>query len=79
MYPLAVSVNVLGERSETFLKRHVVDLLPAQTISIGRLVTPASQRAWEPPQPIVDPEKFIDLRAVVDALQRAGVRVVLGE
>lgn len=78
-YPLAVFVEVLGERSETFLRRHVMDLLPDRTVSLGRLVTPVGARDWEPPPPVVNPDEFINLRQVVARLHDYGVRVLLAE
>ena len=75
-YPLAVCVNVLGERSETFLRRHVLDLLPGRTVAVGQLATP---RDWEPPPPIVPVGGTIDRRSVVAELHRRDVRVLLAE
>lgn len=77
-YPLAVSVNVIGERSETFLRRHVIDLVPGRTISVGSLVN-AERRDWEPPPPILDPHGFDSLTEVVNRMRSAGVCVLLTE
>jgi glycosyltransferase involved in cell wall biosynthesis len=77
-YPLAVSVGVLGERTETFLKRHVVDLIPGRTMSVGTLVD-SCRRDWEPPPPILDPGGFDTMAAVVREMQTAGVSVMLAE
>lgn len=78
-YPLGVAVRVLGERSETFLRRHVMDLLPGRTVALGRLVSPVERRDWQPPAPVIDPETFERRSELVEMLVGMGVRVVMAE
>ena len=75
-YPLAVSLCLIGERSETFLKRHVIDLLPGRTVAVGRVVDASD---WCPPEPIVDPQRCENLNAVARRLAEIGVSVLMGE
>jgi colanic acid/amylovoran biosynthesis glycosyltransferase len=53
--PLAVIAPAIGMRSETFIGRHMCQLLPGRTASIGRLYRPDGPPPdWIPQDPIFD-------------------------
>jgi glycosyltransferase involved in cell wall biosynthesis len=51
--PLAIFVPYVGARSETFIRRHVEDLLPGRTAVVGRLL-PQSDGDWTVDGPFLD-------------------------
>ena len=52
--PLAVFVPELGARSETFIRRHVRELLPGKTLVVGGRLSDGSARDWDADGPLVD-------------------------
>jgi colanic acid/amylovoran biosynthesis glycosyltransferase len=77
--PLAVFVPELGARSETFIRRHVQDLLPGQTLTIGGPLGDGTARDWDADGPVVDLGAVSDLGTVGRWLREYGVQVLLGE
>lgn len=77
--PLAVFVPEFGARSETFIRRHVQDLLPGRTLALGGPLGPGSERDWDAQGPLVDLGAVSDPRRVGRWLQEYGVQVLLGE
>src|SRR6266545_1278519 len=77
--PLAVFVPELGARSETFIRRHVQDLLPDRTLTIGGPLAEGTVREWDADGPVVDLGAVSDLRTVGRWLREYGVQVLLGE
>jgi colanic acid/amylovoran biosynthesis glycosyltransferase len=69
---LAVVTPQLGTVSETFIRRHVEDLLPGQTVAVAWSSGPLSGARWRAPCPTV----FLDqwaLRPPVRLARRAGI------
>jgi colanic acid/amylovoran biosynthesis glycosyltransferase len=69
---LAIFTSQLGTASETFIQRHVEDLLPGRTVVVARNSTPAFGGFWEASCPVL----FLDCwmrRLSVRLVQRAGV------
>ena len=56
-----------------------MDLLPGRTVAVGRLVSPAADRDWEPPQPLLEPADPGALGPLVGPLRELGVQVVLAQ
>ena len=77
--PLAVFVPEFGARSETFIRRHVQDLLPRGTLAIAGSRGPQTVHDWDATGPLVDLGGVSSPRAVGQWLQDYGVRVMLGE
>lgn len=77
--PLAVFAPAIGARSETFIRRHVTDLLPGRTLAIGGWLADRSARDWDATGPLVDLGGVSDRRTVQRWLRHYGVEVVLGE
>lgn len=77
--PLAIIVPEFGARSETFIRRHVQDLLPGRVLAIGGPPAPATVRDWEAEGPLVDLGAVSGLRAVGRWLQEYGVEVLLSQ
>lgn len=84
--PLAVCVPVLGLPSETFIRRHVEELLPGGTVVIARRLAPGGPGAWvtDAPTLLLDPLGDAwggadEQAAVVAFLRQHGVRSVLAE
>jgi len=70
---LAVFTSQLGTVSETFIRRHVEDLLPGRTVAVARNSAPPFGGRWEPPCPVL----FLDRWALglpVRLARRAGLR-----
>jgi glycosyltransferase involved in cell wall biosynthesis len=61
------------------MRRHALDLLPGQTIAVGRLVSPPEDRDWEPPAPLIEPDNPEQLAPIAARLRQHGVQVVLAE
>lgn len=85
-YSLAVCVPVLGTPSETFLRRHVEELVPGGTVVIARRPTPDHANAWRTDAPVLWLDDLADewggareRAAVADFLSAYGVQVVLAE
>lgn len=72
-------VPELGARSETFIQRHVQDLLPGATLAIGGPPGPDTIRDWDADGPLVDLGAMSDLRSVGRWIRDYGVQVLLGE
>jgi colanic acid/amylovoran biosynthesis glycosyltransferase len=69
---LAVFTSQLGTVSETFIRRHVEDLLPGRTVAVARHSRPPLGGRWEAPCPVL----FLDRWALglpVRLARRAGV------
>jgi len=50
-YPLGIFTRLLGIRSETFVQRHVEQLLPGGTVVVSRFRPPAGESHWSSPGP----------------------------
>lgn len=50
-YPLCVATPVIGQVSETFVRRHMCDLLPGRTVALAEGAVEPDRRAWEAPTP----------------------------
>jgi colanic acid/amylovoran biosynthesis glycosyltransferase len=69
---LAIFTSQLGTASETFIRRHVEDLLPGRTVVVARDSTPAFGDFWEASCPVL----FLDRYALglpVRLARRAGI------
>jgi colanic acid/amylovoran biosynthesis glycosyltransferase len=69
---LAVFTSQLGTVSETFIRRHVEDLLPGRTVAVARNSGPPFGGRWEAPCPVL----FLDRWALglpVRLARRAGM------
>ncbi len=53
-HPLAVFSPLLGNHSETFIRRHLVDLLPGKTAVVSRNVVGGAVRDWGFEGPVFD-------------------------
>jgi colanic acid/amylovoran biosynthesis glycosyltransferase len=71
VYRLAVLATRVGERSETFIRRHIDDLLPGDTLAIGRPVEvlDGSEKVHAP---VLDPH--IKATSSLERLVRAGLQ-----
>jgi colanic acid/amylovoran biosynthesis glycosyltransferase len=83
---LAVCVPVVGQPSESFLRRHVAELLPGRTVVIARRPAPADVATWSAQVPTLWLDALVDewggvreQAAVRDFLREHGVRAVLAE
>lgn len=90
--PLAVYTRLIGQRSETFVRRHAHDILPGRTAMIAeRMASPAT---WQPPGPALllyeglsRPQRFLrkrlalasDRRRVQEFLKNQGVEALMVE
>lgn len=52
--PLAVFAPDIGTRSETFIRRHVRDLLPGRTAAVGRVIRKHDLGDWAVNGPVLD-------------------------
>lgn len=77
--PLAVFVPEFGARSETFIRRHVQDLLPYGTLAIGGPAAPETVRDWDARGPLIDLGAVSEPQVIRRLLRDYGVRVLLGE
>ena len=82
---LAVLVPVLGAPTETFVRRHVTDLAPGETVVVSRRIDPAATQAL-PDVPVLLLDPLADSwggdreqEAVRSFLDEHGVEVVLAE
>jgi colanic acid/amylovoran biosynthesis glycosyltransferase len=50
-YPLAVLAPVIGQASETFIRRHMSDLLPGRTAVVAATSNHAGEDYWTPDEP----------------------------
>jgi glycosyltransferase involved in cell wall biosynthesis len=82
-YPLAVFAPVLGQASETFIRRHMCDLLPKKTAVVASTSDYAGENYWTVDQPYLTfdgaPSPKAALRATKHFLKRYGVQVILCE
>jgi colanic acid/amylovoran biosynthesis glycosyltransferase len=78
-YPLAIFVPELGARSETFIRRHVQDLLPGETVVVAGAIVDQSQHDWDATGPLIDLARISNVNTVAHWLRVYGVRVALGE
>lgn len=69
---LAVFTSQLGTASETFIRRHVEDLLPGRTVVVARNSTTAFDGYWHAPCPVLFLDRFA-LRLPVRLAGRIGV------
>ena len=83
---LAVCVPVVGQASETFLQRHVEQLLPGRTVVIARRPAPAGTGTWSVDVPTLWLDPLLDewggdreQRAISDFLREHEVTAVLAE
>jgi glycosyltransferase involved in cell wall biosynthesis len=83
---LAVCVPVVGLASETFIRRHVEQLLPSRTVVIARRPAPGGEASWSTGAPTLWLDPLLDEwggepeRAAVDGfLREHGVTTVLME
>ena len=53
VYPLAVFVPQIGPLSETFVRRHVENLLPGRTVVVTGSVSPPEVAGWTPQCPVL--------------------------
>lgn len=68
--PLAIALPLLGQRSETFIKKHAEEILPGRTSLVASFSLPANQRAWDfdGPTLLLDPQ-WRPLRGAVKLLR----------
>lgn len=85
-HPLAVCVPVMGLASESFIRRHVEQLLPGGTVVIARRPAPPDAASWSADVPTLWLDPLLDewggereRAAVADFLRAHGVRAVLAE
>ena len=85
-YPLAVLAPVIGQASETFIRRHMADLLPGRTAVVAASANYAGEEYWTVAEPClilggVRPERSREemLDATSRFLKRHGVRAMLCE
>jgi colanic acid/amylovoran biosynthesis glycosyltransferase len=85
-YPLAVCVPVVGQPSETFIRRHVNDLLPGAVVVIARRPAPPHLANWHTDAPTLWLDDLADewggvqeQAAVAEFIEAHGVRSVLLE
>ena len=57
---LAVCVPVVGLPSETFIRRHVEELLPGRTVVIARRAAPPEEAAWAADVPVLWLDSLLD-------------------
>jgi colanic acid/amylovoran biosynthesis glycosyltransferase len=83
---LAVCVPVVGQPSESFLRRHVTELLPGRTVVIARRAAPPGQGTWSTDLPTLWLDALLDewggeaeQAAIRDFLDEHGVQAVLAE
>lgn len=50
-HPLAIFAPQCGARSETFIRRHVNELLPGRTVFVAQTAVPENQSGWQPSGP----------------------------
>lgn len=51
---LCIVIEELGARSETFIRRHVRDLLPGRTVTIGGALSAGNARDWDAAGPVLE-------------------------
>jgi len=94
-YPLCVATWTIGRPSETFIRRHVQQLLPQRTVVIAHEMLPAAERTWSFDGPVSlyrpSPKRWrqrlqnLAIRFghvpsdLRDFLRRHGVQVVMSE
>ncbi|MCW2673280.1 MAG: GDP-mannose-dependent alpha-(1-6)-phosphatidylinositol monomannoside mannosyltransferase [Frankiales bacterium] len=85
-HPLAVCVPVVGQGTESFIRRHVTELLPGRTVVIARRPAPPGTGTWATDAPTLWLDPLLDewggdreQAAVRDFLHEHGVRAVLAE
>lgn len=69
---LAVFTAQLGTVSETFIRRHVEDLLPDQTVAVAQYSTAESESRWRAPCPVLVLDQWF-LKLPVRLARRAGL------
>jgi glycosyltransferase involved in cell wall biosynthesis len=57
-YPLAIFAPSIGARSETFIKRHMRDLLPGGTVVVAITNEEASRATWNVDSPVLTLDRF---------------------
>jgi glycosyltransferase involved in cell wall biosynthesis len=75
-YPLAVVAPQLGARSETFIRRHVLDLLPGRTVAVAGTITGSYVGHWKVDGPVLaldDINYSVPSRVRRAVLSRAGI------
>lgn len=78
-YPLAIYSYGFGARTETFIRRHVRDLLTGRTLAIGRVIPESEERDWDIQGPLLDLDSIRDLHSIKRFLLDHNVRVMMGE
>jgi glycosyltransferase involved in cell wall biosynthesis len=80
-HPLLVSASSIGAPSETFIRRHMVDLVPGRTAIMVRSMDPPGGRYWDVPGPVLALDLIThDFTGTVRRfLVEHGVQVFLGE
>jgi colanic acid/amylovoran biosynthesis glycosyltransferase len=78
-YPLAVFVAEIGARTETFIRRHVQELLPGGTVTVGRSLPEGRDVDWAAGEPFLDLDRIAGPDAAARFLRDHGVEVLMGE
>lgn len=78
-YPLAVLIAEIGARTETFIRRHVQDLLPGGTVTVGRALPVGRNVDWAATEPFLDLDDISGPGAAERFLLDHGVEVLMGE
>jgi colanic acid/amylovoran biosynthesis glycosyltransferase len=78
-YPLAVLIAEIGARTETFIRRHVQDLLPGGTVTVGRALPKGRDVDWAAAEPFLDLDRISGPGAAERFLRDHGVEVLMGE
>jgi hypothetical protein len=53
-YPLAIFAPDIGARSETFIQRHIQDLLPGRAVAVGYVGRECGSMDWQAKGPLLD-------------------------
>ena len=78
-YRLAVFVPEMGARSETFIRRHVLDLLPQETLAIGSSLRDHAGHDWDAAGPLLATDGLVSPRAAARWFAFYGVEALLAE
>jgi len=70
-FPLAVFTPCIGVPSETFIRRHLQDLLPSKTVAVGGSIMKGAQGHWSIACPVLE---WGHLNRTVEGILRSGGR-----